>query len=154
MDSMKILICRYGSEVLVVRLVGGIKLFDVFRKIYDRWDTLCIGRFSLSYVLEGCNCKLVDEEDFDNMLYLCPDSNRIYGTVEEVRPFIALSGGSTTAVIVIATGVLQYVDMEEPLDEFCRHTETRYLTSGWENLIHSVGQVFRGGVMDFRVVLQ
>ncbi|KAH7835857.1 hypothetical protein Vadar_030544 [Vaccinium darrowii] len=125
MDSMKILICRYGSEVLVVRLVGGIKLFDVFKKICDRWDTLCIGRFSLSYVLEGCNCKLVDEEDFDNMLYLCPDSNRIYSTVEEVRPSIALSGGSTTAVAVRAIGVLEDVDMEEPLDEFCRHTETR-----------------------------
>ncbi|KAH7835659.1 hypothetical protein Vadar_028470 [Vaccinium darrowii] len=130
MDSMKILICRYGSEVLVVRLVGGIKLFDVFRKICDRWDTLSIGRFSLSYVLEGCNCKLVDEEGFDNMLYLCPDSNRIYGTIEEVRPSIALSGGSSTVVSVRATGVLEDVDMEEPLDEFCRHTETRYLTSG------------------------
>ncbi|KAH7832841.1 hypothetical protein Vadar_000543 [Vaccinium darrowii] len=125
MDSMKILICRYGSEVLVVRLVGGIKLFDVFRKICDRWDTLCFGRFSLSYVLEGCNCKLIDEEDFDNMLYLCPDSNRIYSTVEEVRPSIALSGGSTTAVTVGAIGVLEDVDMEEPLDKFCRHTETR-----------------------------
>ncbi|KAH7839104.1 hypothetical protein Vadar_032991 [Vaccinium darrowii] len=146
MDSMKILICRYGSEVLVVRLVGGIKSFDVFRKICDRWDTLCFGRFSLSYVLEGCNCKLVDEEDFDNMLYLCPDSNRIYGTVEEVRPSIALSGGSTTAVTVGAIGVLEDVDMEEPLDEFCRHTETWYLTSSWANLIHSVGQVFRVGL--------
>ncbi|KAH7844462.1 hypothetical protein Vadar_028276 [Vaccinium darrowii] len=125
MDSMKILICRHGSDVLVVRLVGGIKLFDVFRKICDRWDTLCIGRFSLSYVLEGCNCKLVDEEDFDNMLYLCPDSNRIYGTVEEVRPSIALSGGSTMAVTVGATGVLEDMDMEEPLEEFCRHSETR-----------------------------
>lgn len=58
------------------------------------------------------------------------------------------------AVTVGATGVLEDMDMEEPLEEFCRHSETRYLTSSWANLIHSVGQVFRGGVIDFRQVLQ
>ncbi|KAH7864694.1 hypothetical protein Vadar_032720 [Vaccinium darrowii] len=152
MDSIKLLLCRYGSEVVVVRLFGGIKLYDVFKKICDRWQNLC---YSLSYVLDGSDCKIVDEEAFDNMIYLCPASNRIYAIVEEFRSSIALSGGSSSGVTFgSSSGCLENVDDEEPLDDFCRHTDTRYLTSSWVNLIHSVGQVFRGGVDDFRGVLQ
>ncbi|KAI8569404.1 hypothetical protein RHMOL_Rhmol02G0276500 [Rhododendron molle] len=72
------LLCTYVSQVLVVRIFGGIRLEHVLRKICDRWDNLCIGSFSLSYVLDGSDCKLDNEESFDNMLYLYPTTDRIH----------------------------------------------------------------------------
>ncbi|KAG5558170.1 hypothetical protein RHGRI_008181 [Rhododendron griersonianum] len=159
------LLCRYVSQVLVVRIFGGIRLEHVLRKICDRWDNLCIDSFSLFYVLDGSDCKLDNEESFDNMLYLYPTTDRIYGTVEEIKSCSgqtvgSISSGGTLGSISSGVevgssiGAVAVVEREEPLEEFCRHAETRYLTAGWANLIHEVGQVFTGGVRDFRASLQ
>ncbi|KAH7862228.1 hypothetical protein Vadar_001661 [Vaccinium darrowii] len=112
MDSTKLLLCRYGTEVIVVS-----------------------------------DCKLVDGEAFDNMIYLSPASNKIYAIVEEIRSSIALSVGSSSGVTFgSSSGDLEDVDDEEPLDDFCHYIKTRYLTSGWVNLTHCVGQVFRAKI--------
>ncbi|KAG5531881.1 hypothetical protein RHGRI_026479 [Rhododendron griersonianum] len=159
------LLCRYVSQVLVVRISGGIRLEHVLRKICDMWDNLCIGSFSLFYVLDGSDCKLDNEESFDNMLYLYPTTDRIYATVEEIKSCSgqtvgSISSGGTLGSISSGVevgssiGAVAVVEREEPLEEFCRHAETRYLTAGWANLIHEVGQVFTGGVRDFRASLQ
>ncbi|KAI8523561.1 hypothetical protein RHMOL_Rhmol13G0083900 [Rhododendron molle] len=149
------LLCTYVSQVLVVRIFGGIRLEHVLRKICDRWDNLCIGSFSLSYVLDGSDCKLDNEESFDNMVYLYPTTDRIHAKVEEIkscsgRTVGSISSGGTLGSISSRVEV----EREEPLEEFCRHAETRFLTAGWANLIHEVGQVFIGGVRDFRRSLQ
>lgn len=61
------LLCKYGSQILLVRVDGGIRLNDVLSKICNRWKKLCIGSFSLSYVLDERYCNLGNEDDFDNM---------------------------------------------------------------------------------------
>ncbi|KAI8561132.1 hypothetical protein RHMOL_Rhmol04G0313600 [Rhododendron molle] len=165
MDTTKMLLCTYVSQVLVVRIFGGIRLEHVLRKICDRWDNLCIGSFSLSYVLDGSDCKLDNEESFDNMLYLYPTTDRIHAKVEEIkscsgRTVGSISSGGTLGSISSrvevgsSSGAVTIIEREEPLEEFCRHAETRFLTAGWANLIHEVGQVFIGGVRDFRRSLQ
>ncbi|KAI8562466.1 hypothetical protein RHMOL_Rhmol03G0039100 [Rhododendron molle] len=147
------LLCRYVSQVLVVRISGGIRLEHVLRKICDRWDNLCIGSFSLFYVLDGSDCKLDNEESFDNMLYLYPTIDRIHAKVEEIKSCSGETVGSIRIEVGSSSGAVAVVEREEPLAEFCRHAETRYLTAGWANLIHEVGQVFPG-VRDFRATLQ
>ncbi|KAI8546673.1 hypothetical protein RHMOL_Rhmol07G0137800 [Rhododendron molle] len=165
MDTTKMLLCTYVSQVLVVRIFGGIRLEHVLRKICDRWDNLCIGSFSLSYVLDGSDCKLDNEESFDNMLYLYPTTDRMHAKVEEIkscsgRTVGSISSGGTLGSISSrvevgsSSGAVTVIEREEPLEEFCRHAETRFLTAGWANLIHEVGQVFTGGVRDFRRSLQ
>ncbi|KAI8569405.1 hypothetical protein RHMOL_Rhmol02G0276500 [Rhododendron molle] len=141
MDTTKMLLCTYVSQVLVVRIFGGIRLEHVLRKICDRWDNLCIGSFSLSYVLDGSDCKLDNEESFDNMLYLYPTTDRIHAKVEEIkscsgRTVGSISSGGTLGSISSRVEV----EREEPLEEFCRHAETRFLTAGWANLIHRLGK--------------
>ncbi|KAF7115348.1 hypothetical protein RHSIM_RhsimUnG0058300 [Rhododendron simsii] len=74
-----------SKRVLVVRISGGIRLEHVLRKICDRWNNLCIGSFSLSYVLDESDCELDNEESFDNILYLYPTTDRIDAKVEISR---------------------------------------------------------------------
>ncbi|KAF7132580.1 hypothetical protein RHSIM_Rhsim09G0009100 [Rhododendron simsii] len=80
------------AKVLVVRISGGIRLEHVLGKICDRWNNLCIGSFSLSYVLDGSDCELDNEESFDNMLYLYPTTDRIDAKVEDFLPDPASDG--------------------------------------------------------------
>ncbi|KAI8524490.1 hypothetical protein RHMOL_Rhmol13G0153300 [Rhododendron molle] len=129
------LLCRYVSQVLVVRIPGGIQLEHVLRKICDRWDNLCIGSFSLFYVLDGSDCKLDNEESFDNMLYLYPTIDRIHAKVEVIKSCSgqtvgSISSGGTLGSISSgvevgsSSGAVAVVEREEPLEEFCRHAET------------------------------
>ncbi|XP_058214882.1 uncharacterized protein LOC131326208 [Rhododendron vialii] len=43
--------------------------------------------------------------------------------------------------------------VEDPLEKFCPHHETKRLSADWAYLISHVGQEFRGGVKDFRLSL-
>ncbi|KAI8529931.1 hypothetical protein RHMOL_Rhmol11G0013800 [Rhododendron molle] len=144
MDTTKMLLCTYVSQVLVVRIFGGIRLEHVLRKICDRWDNLCIGSFSLSYVLDGSDCKLDNEESFDNMVYLYPTTDRIHAKVEEIkscsgRTVGSISSGGTLGSISSrvevgsSSGAVTVIEREEPLEEFCRHAETSGRTQLIEN---------------------
>ncbi|KAI8558887.1 hypothetical protein RHMOL_Rhmol04G0131000 [Rhododendron molle] len=94
-----------------------------------------------------------------------PTTDRIHVKVEEINSCSgqtvgSISSGGTLGSISSgvevgsSSGVVAVVEREEPLEEFCRHAETRYLTVGWANLIHEVEQVFTGGVRDFRATLK
>lgn len=155
MASPVMLLCKYGLQILPIRLGDGIMLKDVLSKIGDKWKKLCIGSFSLSYALGESYCSLDNEDDFDNMLFLYKGSERINVNIDDVKSSNGVIIGSCSGPSgEVVTGAVDDSDMEEPLEKFCRHAETRYLTEGWANLINQIGQVFSGGVTHFREVLQ
>lgn len=148
------LLCKYGLQILPIRLGDGIMLKDVLSKMGDKWKKLCIGSFSLSYALGESYCSLDNEDDFDNMLFLYKGSERINVNIDDVKSSNGVIIGSCSGPSgEVVTGAVDDSDTEEALEKFCRHAETRYLTEGWANLINQIGQVFSGGVTQFREVL-
>lgn len=152
MDSIVMLLCKFRVQILPVRLCNGTSLKDVLRAIYNRWKNLSVGRFSVSYELDDGYCVLENEEDYENMLFLWSNCDRINARVEEDK---SSSVGLVDRISdEMDIGEVEVVNRKDPLEKFCRHPEPRYLTDGWADLIEEVGQEFPGGVKEFREVLQ
>ncbi|XP_058223055.1 uncharacterized protein LOC131332774 [Rhododendron vialii] len=139
MDSTVMFICKYGLEIFPVRLSGGGRLKDVLSSICNRWKNLS------------------NESDFENMLFLLSNCDRINAKVDENEHSSRLIVGSTIDemddVDEVVDDEVEYVDGMDPAEKYCKHTETRYLTEALANLIEGVGQEFPKGVKEFRAVL-
>lgn len=83
------------------------------------------------------------------MLFLFSNCDQINASVDEHKHSSGVIVGSDEVV----DDQLEDVDRVDPLEKFCRHAETRYLTEGWADLIEGVGQESPGGVKEFREVL-
>ncbi|KAI8567973.1 hypothetical protein RHMOL_Rhmol02G0163100 [Rhododendron molle] len=138
-DSTIMFLCKYGLQILPVRLSGGGRLKDVLSSICNRWNNLSVGKFSVSYAYEDGYCALQNESDFENMLFLFSNCDRINAKVDENKHSSRLIVGST---------IDEVGDVDEMVDD-----ETRFLTEAWANLIEGVGQEFPKGVKEFRAVL-
>ncbi|KAG5540307.1 hypothetical protein RHGRI_020517 [Rhododendron griersonianum] len=157
MDSTIMFLCKYGLQILPVRLSGGGRLKDVLSSICNRWNNLSVGKFSVSYAYEDGYCALQNESDFENMLFLFSNSDRINAKVDENEHSSRLIVGSTidevSDVDEDVDDEFEYVDRMDPTEKYCKHAETRYLTEAWAHLIEGVGQEFPKGVKEFRAVL-
>ncbi|KAI8543023.1 hypothetical protein RHMOL_Rhmol08G0186800 [Rhododendron molle] len=95
MDSTIMFVCKYGLQILPVRLSGGGRLKDVLSSICNRWNNLSLGMFSISYAYEDGYCALQNESDFENMLFLFSNCDRINAKVDENKQSSRLIVGST-----------------------------------------------------------
>ncbi|XP_058192049.1 uncharacterized protein LOC131309427 [Rhododendron vialii] len=121
MDSTVMFICKYGLQIFLMRLSGGGKLKDVLSSICSRWKNLSIGSNC-----DRINTK-VDENEHSSRLI-------VGSTIDEVDD-----------VDEVVDDEVEYVDGMDPAEKYCKHTETRYLTEAWANLIKGVGQEFPKG---------
>ncbi|KAI8550983.1 hypothetical protein RHMOL_Rhmol06G0149200 [Rhododendron molle] len=157
MDSTIIFLCKYGLQILPVRLSGGGRLKDVLSSICNRWNNLSVGRFSVSYAYEDGYYALQNESDFENMLFLFSNCDRINAKVDENKHTSRLIVGNTIDEVgdvdEVVDDEFEYVDRMDPAEKYCKHAKTRYLTEAWANLIEGVGQEFPKGVKKFRAVL-
>ncbi|KAI8547580.1 hypothetical protein RHMOL_Rhmol07G0207100 [Rhododendron molle] len=157
MDSTIMFVCKYGLQILPVRLSSGGRLKDVLSSICNRWNNLSIGRFSVSYAYDDGYCALQNESDFENMLFLFSNCDRINAKVDNNKHSSRLIVGSTIDEVGDVDEVVddecEYVDRMDPAEKYCKHAETRYLTEAWANLIEGVGQEFSKGVKEFKAVL-
>ncbi|KAI8572162.1 hypothetical protein RHMOL_Rhmol01G0177000 [Rhododendron molle] len=157
MDSTITFLCKYGLQILPVRLSGGGRLKDVLSSICNRWNNLSVGKFSVSYAYENGYCALQNESDFEKMLFLFSNCDRINAKVDENKHSSRLIVGSTIDEVGDVDEMIddefEYVDRMDPTEKYCKHAETRYLTEAWANLIEGVGQEFPKGVKEFRAVL-
>ncbi|KAG5536254.1 hypothetical protein RHGRI_023886 [Rhododendron griersonianum] len=153
MDSTIMFLCKYGLQILPVRLSGGGRLKDVLSSICNRWNNLSVGKFSVSYAYEDGYCALQNKSDFENMLFLFSNSDRINAKVDENEHSSRLIVGSTIDEVSDVDDEFEYVDRMDPTEKYCKHAETRYLTEAWAHLIEGVGQEFPKGVKEFRAVL-
>ncbi|XP_058180007.1 uncharacterized protein LOC131298540 [Rhododendron vialii] len=157
MDSTMMFLCKYELQILPVRLSGGGRLKDVLSNIHNRWQNLSVGGFSISYVYEDGYCALQNEFDFENMLFLFSNCDRINAKVYENKHSSRLIAGSNFDemgdVDEKVDDELEYVDRMDPAEKNSKHAETRYLTEAWADLIDGVGQEFPLGVKEFRAVL-
>ncbi|KAI8530583.1 hypothetical protein RHMOL_Rhmol11G0070800 [Rhododendron molle] len=156
MDSTIMFVCKYGLQILPVRLSGGGRLKDVLSSICNRWNNLFVRRFSVSYAYEDGYCALQNESDFENMLFLFSNCDRINAKVDENKHSSRLIVGSTIDEVgdvdEVVDDEFEYVDKMDPAKKYSKHAETRYLTEAWANLIEGVGQEFPKGVKEFRGV--
>ncbi|KAG5521600.1 hypothetical protein RHGRI_033980 [Rhododendron griersonianum] len=157
MDSTIMFLCKYGLQILPVRLSGGGRLKDVLSSICNRWNNLSVGKFSVSYAYEDGYCALQNKSDFENMLFLFSNSDRINAKVEENEHSSRLIVGSTIDEVgdfdEVDDDDVEHVDRMDPAEKCSKHAETRYLTEAWADLIEGVGQEFPLGVKEFRAVL-
>ncbi|KAI8550162.1 hypothetical protein RHMOL_Rhmol06G0083500 [Rhododendron molle] len=157
MDSTIMFLCKYGSEILPVRLSGGGRLKDVLSSICNRWNHLSVGRFSVSYAYEDGYCALLNETNYENMIFLFSNCDRINAKVDENKHSSRLIVGSTIDEVGDVDEVFddefEYVDRMDPAEKYPKHVETSYLTEAWADLIEGVGQEFPKGVKEFRKVL-
>ncbi|KAI8554649.1 hypothetical protein RHMOL_Rhmol05G0114100 [Rhododendron molle] len=112
---------------------------------------------SVLYVYEDGYCALQNESDFENMLFLFSNCDRINAKVDENKHSSRLIAGSSIDEVGDVDDVVddesEYVDRMDPAEKYCKHAETRFLTESWANLIEGVGQEFPKGVKEFRGVL-
>ncbi|KAH7860547.1 hypothetical protein Vadar_014757 [Vaccinium darrowii] len=138
MDSSILLLCKYGSLTLVVKVARGFKFEDLVASICKKWNNLVSRRLHLLYVVsEHSNCLLENDDDFDSMVALAV----AYG-VSCVEVSVN-EGGSSSRVDhsnsseIVECSTLQ-ID-EDPLEKFCPHHETKRLSADWAHLISHVG---------------
>lgn len=157
MDSSILLLCKYGSLTLVVKVVKGFKFEDLVASICKKWNNLVSRRLHLLYVVsEHSNCLLENDDDFDSMVALAV----AYGvscvevSVNEAGSFSRVDHSSSSTLQIVQIGECSTLQIhEDPLEKFCPHHETKRLSADWAYLISHVGQEFRGGVEDFRICL-
>ncbi|KAE9447131.1 hypothetical protein C3L33_20969, partial [Rhododendron williamsianum] len=152
MERTIMFLCKYGLQILSVRLSSSGRLKDVLSSICNRWKNLTVGKFSVSYAFEDGYCALQNETDFENMLFLLISSDSINAKVDEDKHSSRVIVGNTIDEEV-DDQLEEDVDRIDHKEKYCKHAETRYLMEGWADLIEGVGQEFPGGVKEFREVL-
>ncbi|KAI8571875.1 hypothetical protein RHMOL_Rhmol01G0153800 [Rhododendron molle] len=110
-----------------------------------------VSLFSISYAYEDGYCALQSESDFENMLSLFSNCDRINAKVDENKHSSRLIVCST--IDEVDDDELEHVDRMDPTEKHNKHAETGYLTKAWANLREGVGQEFPLGVKEFRAVL-
>ncbi|KAI8571339.1 hypothetical protein RHMOL_Rhmol01G0112200 [Rhododendron molle] len=95
MDSTIMFLCKYGLQILPVRLSDGDRLKDVLSSICNKWNNLSVGRFSVSYAYVDGYCALQNESVFENMFFLFSNCDRINTKVDENKHSSRLIVGST-----------------------------------------------------------
>ncbi|KAI8550305.1 hypothetical protein RHMOL_Rhmol06G0094900 [Rhododendron molle] len=110
-------------------------------------------------VSDHLNILLENDDDFRNMMDLaaaygarCVDVSVQDGNCRVSSHFeIGESSHSNGNGGVTSSSHSKIV--EDPLEKFCLHHETKRLFADWAYLISHVGQEFRGGVKEFRLSL-
>ncbi|KAG5556431.1 hypothetical protein RHGRI_006879 [Rhododendron griersonianum] len=130
MDSSILLLCKYGSYSLVVKVTEGYQFEYLIGSISNKWNGLLLHMVLvvLRYSLKTVIVELV----------------AILKSVKAVVRSIGNGGVTSSSHSEI---------VEDPLEKFCPHLETKRLSADWAYLISHVGQEFRGGVKDFRLCL-
>lgn len=150
-----LLVCKFRNQIYPVRLSVGIQLNEVFKIVCNRWKNLTVGRFSLSYELDDCFCLLENDDDLENMFCLLGSADRINARVEQEEAELGTGLMLCGPNLEVASSELEVIDREDHrMEKFCRNAEVTYLTDHWAHLIEEVGQVFAGGVNEFRSILQ
>ncbi|KAH7861768.1 hypothetical protein Vadar_030594 [Vaccinium darrowii] len=136
MESSILLLCKYGSFTLVVKVATSFRFEDFVGSIHRKWNELVSRRFNLLYVVfEHRNCVLENDDDFDNMLALAT----AYGVscvevcicVEEIQSSGCFDHGNSSG-----NGECRTVQiLEDPLEKFCHRNETKWLSADWASLI-------------------
>jgi len=147
MESSILLLCKYGSFTLVVKVATGFSFENFVGSIHRKRNELVSRRFNLLYVVsEHRNCVLENDDDFDNMLALATAYGvscvEVYICVAEIQSSGCFDHGNSSGNGECSTVQI----LEDPLEKFCHHNETKRLSADWASLISHVGQEFRGGV--------
>ncbi|KAH7848939.1 hypothetical protein Vadar_010561 [Vaccinium darrowii] len=136
MESSILLLCKYGSFTLVVKVATGFRFEDFVGSIHRKWNELISRSFNLLYVVsEHRNCVLENDDDFDNMLALATSYGvscvEVYICVEEIQSLGCFDLGNSSG-----NGECRTVQiLEDPLEKFCHHNETKRLSADWASLI-------------------
>ncbi|KAH7834494.1 hypothetical protein Vadar_016625 [Vaccinium darrowii] len=134
MVSSILLLCKYGSLTLVVKVVRGFKFEDLVASICKKWNNLVSRRLHLLYVVsEHSNCLFENDDDFDSMVALAV----AYG-VSCVEVSVNEAGSSSRVDHSNSSEIGECSTLqidEDPLEKFCPHHETKRLSANWAYLI-------------------
>ncbi|KAE9444893.1 hypothetical protein C3L33_23209, partial [Rhododendron williamsianum] len=131
---------------------------DLIGSICNKWNGLVSMRLLYS-VCDHRNILLGNDDDFHNMMDLAAayGARCVEVSVEDgnsrVSSRFEISESSRSNGNGGITSSSHSEIVEDPLEKFCPHHETKRLAADWVYLISHVGQEFSGGVKDFRLCL-
>ncbi|KAL2486355.1 MuDR family transposase [Abeliophyllum distichum] len=151
MEGGLILLCKYISDTLPIKVSAGGDLNSVLRKLCDNWNSLEVDTILLRYcVPEHDRCFLRNEEEFRNMISLI--------SAFELK-FVDISVSDSKTVSLDCKTVSHDCDTVfgnegSAITTYCSSTNSRaLLSSSWSSVITHVGQRFERGVAEFRDAL-
>ncbi|KAH7848815.1 hypothetical protein Vadar_008449 [Vaccinium darrowii] len=177
MDSPLMLLCTYGSSTCVVRVSATMDFDELVNTLCAKWKNLTSSSISLLYSLPNhCKCMLESQDDFENMLIVvCPlgldriyvavsrqgsnldddEENSTHSVVGIVTSSSRVLGTVTSSSIVVGSEATTGLEIERSFfGKYPSSNGTVLLSADWVNLICEVGQVFPGGVNEFRTALK
>ncbi|KAL2498884.1 SWIM-type domain-containing protein [Abeliophyllum distichum] len=151
MEGGLILLCKYISDTLSIKVSAGGDLNSVLRKLCDNWNSLEVDTILLRYCVPGHDrCFLRNEEEFRNMISLI--------SAFELK-FVDISVSDSKTVSLDCKTVSHDCDTifgneGSAITTYCSSTNSRaLLSSSWSSVITHVGQRFERGVAEFRDAL-
>ncbi|KAL2525111.1 MuDR family transposase [Abeliophyllum distichum] len=151
MEGGLILLCKYISDTLPIKVSAGGDLNSVLRKLCDNWNSLEVDTILLRYCVPGHDrCFLRNEEEFRNMISLI--------SAFELK-FVDISVSDSKTVSLDCKTVSHDCDTVfenegSAITTYCSSTNSRaLLSSSWSSVITHVGQRFERGVAEFRDAL-
>lgn len=165
-------LCKYGSDSLVIRLLRSSSFDGLLRYVTGNWSSLDPQNCGFSYSVPGHQrCFLRNDSELADMFGLVDafelkfiDVNVVDGNRGGTPPgLVSLLGDDRSSsgdvgVIGVPSGP-DIIDPVASMDEQAivpqgsSNKEVCLLSSQWSNAISHVGQVFFGGVSEFRSAL-
>ncbi|XP_024178409.1 uncharacterized protein LOC112184384 [Rosa chinensis] len=149
MDTSYVVKFIYSGEAATVPLLHNWSFVDLCNSIRSRFPDLIQGNFMLRYIIppDSSSCFLESEVDmrmiFRNLVRYNSDFVEVFVTD---LPSISKSVVSNTVCEDSST----MLEENDYLGCYRAEAPKSYMTKGWENYIHSEGQKFEGGVVEFR----
>ncbi|KAL2486051.1 SWIM-type domain-containing protein [Abeliophyllum distichum] len=140
MEGGLILLCKYISDTLPIKVSVGGDLNSVLRKLCDNWNSLEVDTILLRYCVPGHDrCFLRNEEEFRNMISLI--------SAFELK-FVDISVSDSKTVSLDCKTVSHDCDTVfgnegSAITTYCSSTNSRtLLSSSWSSVITHVGQSY------------
>ncbi|XP_061999316.1 uncharacterized protein LOC133716650 [Rosa rugosa] len=149
MDTSYVVKFIYSGEAATVPLLHNWSFVDLCNSIRSRFPDLIQGNFMLRYIIppDSTSCFLESEVDmrmiFRNLVRYNSDFVEVFVTD---LPSISESVVSNTVCEDSST----MLEENDYLGCYRAEAPKSYMTKGWESYIHSEGQKFEGGVVEFR----
>ncbi|KAL2506598.1 MuDR family transposase [Abeliophyllum distichum] len=138
MEGGLILLCKYISDTLPIKVSAGGDLNSVLQKLCDNWNSLEVDTILLRYCVPGHDrCFLRNEEEFRNMISLI--------SAFELK-FVDISVSDSKTVSLDCKTVSHDCDTVfgnegSAITTYCSSTNSRaLLSSSWSSVITHVGQ--------------
>ncbi|KAM5572986.1 hypothetical protein ABKV19_012833 [Rosa sericea] len=149
MDTSYVVKFIYSGEAATVPLLHNWSFLDLCNSIRSRFPDLIQGKFMLRYIIppDSTSCFLESEVDM-RMIF----RNLVRYNSDFVEVFMTNLPSSSESVVSNTVCEDSSTMLEENDYLGCYRVEApkSYMMKGWESYIHSEGQKFEGGVVEFR----